>query len=248
MNEMNIDTNIEGWTGQKKILVILAHPDDPEFFCGAMIARWCALGHHVSYCLLTKGQRGTQDAESDPQVISSVRVSEQVDAAAVLGVSQIHWMGYMDGELVADLALRNAIIKEIRQAKPDIVVSCDPSNLFPAPDRINHPDHRAAGQAVIDAVFPASGNPGYQLREDTGEIPAHQVEEVWLSLTHQPNCSFNLSKYLDIKIDAILRHRSQISLTANEMKERYSSRLEKVPATGEMAFFEKFRRIRLTVK
>ncbi len=245
---MIIDTNNEGWSCQKKILVILAHPDDPEFFCGAMIARWCALGHQVSYCLLTKGQRGTQDAELDPRVVSSVRVGEQLDAAAVLGVSQIHWLDFVDGELVADLALRNAIVKEIRQVKPDIVVSCDPSNLFPAPDRINHPDHRAAGQAVIDAVFPASGNPGYQLRDDTGVIPAHQVEEVWLSLTNQPNCSFNLSEYLDIKIDAILRHRSQINLTEDEMKERYSSRLEEDQITGEMAFFEKFRRFRLAIK
>ncbi len=242
---MMIDTNNEGWADPKKILVILAHPDDPEFFCGAMIARWSALGHQVSYCLLTKGQRGTQAADIDPQEIGSMRVQEQMDAAAVLGVTQIHWMDYLDGELTANLELRNAIVKEIRQIRPDIVVTCDPSNLFPAPDRINHPDHRAAGQVVIDAVFPASGNPGYHLRNETGVIPAHQVEEVWLSLTHQPNCSFNLSNYLDNKIEAILCHRSQISLTIGEMKERFASRLEADPVSGELAFFEKFRRIRL---
>lgn len=243
-----IDTFNEGWTGQKKILVILAHPDDPEFFCGAMIARWRELGHQVSYCLLTNGQRGTQDPQMDPQVISAVRVREQTEAAAVLGVSQIHWMNYMDGDLVADLELRNAIVKMIRKLKPQIVVGCDPTNLFPAPDRINHPDHRAAGQAVIDAVFPASGNPGYILKDDAVVIPAHQVEEVWLSLTHQPNTMVNLSEFLNRKIKAILCHRSQISLSPDEMIARYSSQMEVDPNTGEKAFFEKFRRIRLTVK
>lgn len=238
----------EDWSGQKKILVILAHPDDPEFFCGAMIARWCSLGHQVSYCLLTKGQRGTQDQDNSPQVIGGIRVSEQIKAAAMLGVTQIRWMDYMDGELVADLEMRNAIIKTVRQVRPDIVISCDPTNFFPAPDRINHPDHRAAGQAVLDALFPATGNPGYQLKDDLGVYPAHQVEELWLSLTHQPNYTQNLTEFLDKKINALLCHRSQISLTMEELKGRYLSRMELDPLTGEMAFIEKFRRIHLAAK
>ncbi len=243
-----IDTLNEGWTTKKNILVILAHPDDPDFFCGAMIARWREQGHQVSYCLLTKGQRGTQDPQMDPEVTSAIRMREQTEAAAVLGVSQIHWMDYMDGELVADLELRNSIIKLIRKMKPQIVISCDPTNLFPAPDRINHPDHRAAGQAVVDAVFPAAGNPGYMIMEKNVSLPAHHVEEVWLSLTHQPDFNVNLDEYLDRKINAILCHRSQISLSPEEMFARYSSHMEVDPLTGEKAFFEKFKRIRLTVK
>jgi len=149
--------NPENWNHNKNILVIMAHPDDPEFFCGATIARWRSLDHQVSYCLLTKGQRGTQDPEADPLAIGGIRMEEQLNAAGVLGVSNIRFMDYMDGELVPDLQLRNELVRTIREIKPDIIVTSDPTNLFPGENRINHPDHRAAGQAVIDAIFRQRG-------------------------------------------------------------------------------------------
>lgn len=236
----------EGWKTRKKILVILAHPDDPEFFCGATIARWTAMGHEVSYCLLSKGQRGTQDADNDPMVTAGIRMEEQLNAAGVLGVSNVRFLDHMDGDLVADLRLRNEIIKVIRESKPEIVVSCDPTNLFPAENRINHPDHRATGQVVLDAIFPAVGNPGYLLDNEEEKIPAHQVEEIWLSLTGQPNLALNVTETLEIKIDALLCHQSQLRFTRDELKANYRSQFEKDPSTGEPAFFERFRRIKFT--
>lgn len=237
----------EGWTGKKNILVILAHPDDPEFFCGATLARWIALGHQVSYCLLTKGQRGTQDPETDPMVLAGIRMGEQLNAAGVLGVTSIRFLDHVDGELVADLNLRNEIIKEIRVSRPEIVVTCDPTNLFLAENRINHPDHRAAGQAVLDAIFPATGNPGYRLESEDGHIPAHQVEEIWLSLTGQPNFALNVTEMLDTKINALLCHQSQVHLTQEELKANYQSRFEVDPDLGQVSYFEKFRRIQLKI-
>lgn len=239
----NLEQNPEGWNSRKKILVILAHPDDPEFFCGASIAHWVGLGHEVSYCLLTKGQRGTQYAEIDPLVTAGVRMGEQLNAASVLGVSNIRFLDHMDGELTADLSLRNDVIREIRLARPDIVVTCDPTNLFPAENRINHPDHRATGQVVLDAIFPAAGNPGYNLAGENGKLPAHQIEEVWLSLTLEPNFTLDVTDMLDTKINALLCHQSQIKLSQEKLKETYASRFEKQPGSNNTAYYEKFRRI-----
>ena len=147
----------EEWQGIKTILVILAHPDDPEFFLGATIARWCALGHAIHYCLLTHGDKGAQDLQTRPEQLSQMRAQERRAAADILGVQSVSFLNYFDGYLEPDLAMRKDVVRVIRKMKPDIVVSSDPLNVFPGEVRINHPDHRAAGQVVVDAVFPAAG-------------------------------------------------------------------------------------------
>ena len=148
----------DAWESPQKVLVILAHPDDPEFFCGATLARWAAAGHTIHYCLLTCGDKGAPEGDYEPQELCGTRVEEQNAAAAVLGVKKVRMLGYPDGYLVADLDLRREIVRAIRQERPDIVVTCDPTYLYAMETRLNHPDHRAAGQAVLDAVFPAAGN------------------------------------------------------------------------------------------
>jgi len=246
---MAFDIKPEQWAGKKKILVILAHPDDPEFFCGATIARWCHLGHDVHYCLITKGQRGAQDEQISDFEIENTRIAEQNAAARSLGVSSVKFLDFMDGDLVPDLLLRAEIIREIRLVKPDIVVTCDPLNLFPAENRINHPDHRAAGQVVLDAVFPNAGNPRYWIEDHNHvKLEPHQVEEVWLALTHQPNLIIDVSAYFEKKVDAIICHQSQIREEAGKFKEKYRSRWETDPEDGQLKYFEKFKRIPLAIK
>lgn len=169
------------WDSQKNILVILAHPDDPEFFCGATLAKWARAGHRITYVLLTCGDKGfnpTTDPEMTPDRLCSIRHEEQYAAAKVIGAESVHIMDHPDGYLVPDLDLRREIVREIRRHKPDILVTCDPQNLF-AMYGINHPDHRAAGQAVLDAVFPAADNPVYfpELLEE-GFQP-HMPKEIW---------------------------------------------------------------------
>src|SRR4030065_2925596 len=112
------------------ILVVLAHPDDPEFFCGASIACWTSFGHQVSYCLLTCGDKATKDRSRLPEQLCSVRQAEQLAAAAVLGVNQVHFLDYADGYLVADLRLRRDITRLFRQEQPLVLVTCDPTNLY----------------------------------------------------------------------------------------------------------------------
>lgn len=216
----------EGWASPQRILVVLAHPDDPEFFCGASIARWVAQGHTVSYCLLTNGNKGAQDrAKITPEQLAELRVVEQTRAAAVLGVTQIEFIGIDDGCLLPDLAARKAVTRVIRKVKPDILVSCDPLNFYPMDTYINHPDHRAAGQIALEAVFPAAGNPFFfpELMDDEGLMP-HTPREVWLSSTPTPNVVLDVSAYWEQKITALHGHSSQIGPDLEKFNQRMRSR------------------------
>jgi LmbE family N-acetylglucosaminyl deacetylase len=235
----------EGWQGVKRILVILAHPDDPEFFCGATLARWCAAGHEVHYCLLTKGQKGAQDLSQSAEELAKLRVKEQQAVADLLGVKSVSFMDYVDGELFPDLEMRKKIIRVIRTIKPDILVTSDPLNLFPTDNRINHPDHRAAGQAVIDAAFPGAGNPMFfpELVSEEGLAP-HSVEEIWLSATAAPNLLIDVIDTFEKKLDAIHCHASQMQWDHNEFDQMMRSRITVDPHTGEKTYEERFKRLK----
>ncbi len=200
----------ESWEGQKEILVILAHPDDPEFFLGASIARWIKAGHRVRYVLLTMGDKGAKDETLTGEDVAKVRLREQAAAAESLGIVSVDYLDYEDGYLVPDLEMRKKVVRAIRKYKPHILVTCDPANLFPSERYINHPDHRYAGMVVVDAVFPASGNRFFfpELLEEGFE--PHEVEEVWMSLTNQPDVKLDVTEHWDDKIQALKKHASQI--------------------------------------
>jgi len=200
----------EGWNRQNKILVILAHPDDPEFFCGATIARWCQMGHQVTYVLLTRGDKGTRDCEVDPRELAERREVEQKAAANLLGVHKVRFLDYSDGYLVPDLTTRKEIVRIIRQERPDIIVTSDPTNIFLDGRSINHPDHRAAGQVVLDAVYPAPFDPHYFPDLLSEGLEPVDIKEVWFTVTEQPSIILDVSQWWDFKINALLKHESQI--------------------------------------
>jgi LmbE family N-acetylglucosaminyl deacetylase len=238
----------ENWETPKNILVILAHPDDPEFFCGATIARWTSAGHRVSYCLLTCGDKGAKDLNTSTEQLCRTRQAEQQAAADILGVEQVRFLGFKDGYLQPDLQLRLDITRVIRQKRPEIILTCDPTSLYMRDTMINHPDHRAAGQAVLDAVFPAAGNPLYfmELWRDEGLAP-HSVEEVWVSLTLTPNLMIDVTEYWDIKIQALKQHASQIG-DIKMMEERMRNRHTQDSTLENARYEEGFRRIIFEVR
>jgi len=121
---------IEGWKEKQKILVILAHPDDPEFFCGASIARWVEMGHEVYYALFTSGDKGCDEERNDCKDIAALREQEQRSAANFLGVKSVTFMRFEDGYLEANMLARKAAVRVIRTIKPSVIVSCDPTALF----------------------------------------------------------------------------------------------------------------------
>ena len=230
------------WTSPKNILVILAHPDDPEYFCGATIAKWIQNGHNVEYCLLTRGEKGINDTYNDPENLIAIREKEQKAAAAILGVKDIVYLEYEDGMLAPNMNARKDVVRVIRQIKPDIVVTCDPTNYYLNDRYINHPDHRAAGQIVIDAVFPAAENELYYPELLNEKMLPHHVEEVWLSLPKDPNVIIDVTDYWPVKITALEKHTSQIG-DIQDFRERMASRSAYCDEKGTLHFEEKYNRI-----
>jgi len=229
------------WPDKQRVLVILAHPDDPEFFCGATLARWAQAGHEITYFLLTCGDKGRNEnnIHIPGDELCALRHQEEIAAAAVLGVRQVHFLDREDGYLVPDLELRREVVRVIRQHKPDILVTCDPQNLF-ATYGLNHPDHRAAGQVVLDAVFPAAGNELFfpELVKE-GFIP-HTPKEVWASLTSQPNTVIDVTATWETKINALKHHASQIG-DPLKLEERMRSRHTEDSTLENPRYEEKFR-------
>jgi len=236
-------TDPEGWEEPQTILVILAHPDDPEFFCGATIARWTQSGHCVHYCLLTHGDKGVRDRSVDPAELSHTRELEQRGAADVLGVSDLVFLNFEDGYLVPDLAARKAVTRAIRQFKPDIIMSCDPTYIF-GENSVNHPDHRAAGQIVVDAFFPAAGNPMYfsDLLIEEGLEPI-SPKELWLSVTGSANTTIDVTPFWEKKIEALHCHASQIN-DMKQLDERIRGRHTPDSSPENPRYEEKFRRLK----
>ncbi len=235
----------DGWKTFQKILVVLAHPDDPEFFCGATIAKWVSSGHHVTYCLLTSGDKGTKDRNLTSEMLSEIRQKEQEAAAKILGVNDVRFLNYQDGYLVPDLKLRRDITRVIRQERPDVVVTCDPATLFFDDKRINHPDHRAAGQATLDAIFPAARDHLFfiELWRDE-KLEPHNVREVWVSGSLQPNTAIDVTPYWEIKIQALHEHKTQIG-DPEEFNKRMRGRFVEGSTLDAPRYEEKFRKITL---
>jgi LmbE family N-acetylglucosaminyl deacetylase len=233
------------WKETQKILVILAHPDDPEFFCGATLAKWISEGHQISYLLLTRGEKGINEHFNLPNVedIIRIRKNEQEKAARVLGIQNILYLQEPDGYLVPSLSIRRKVVKAIREVKPNIVVTCDPTNYYMRDTYINHPDHRAAGQIVIDSVFPAVQNPAFYpdlMIKD--KLYPHKIREIWLSLPFKPNSKIDVTKYWSKKLEALHAHESQIGEPV-EFDLRMLNRRVKGSSPKKPKFEEVFHRI-----
>jgi LmbE family N-acetylglucosaminyl deacetylase len=194
----------------KRVAVIMAHPDDADFICAGTCAKWAAEGHHVTYVVITNGDKGSDDRDLPGDKLVEIREAEQRAAAAILGVQDCVFMRYPDGMIVPDLQLRRELVRVIRRLKPDILVCQDPTQWFVAKEYINHPDHRAAGQAVLEALFPASRNHRmFPELLDEGLEP-HRVEEVYVAGSRESDTWIDITPYIDLKIAALRAHVSQM--------------------------------------
>lgn len=196
----------------RTILVVMAHPDDAELTCAASIARWVLEGDEAALVIATDGARGGKVTGSDAQAIAQTRQQEQEEAADVIGFRQLVRLGFPDGDLVDDEVLRGVLVEQIRQLKPDVAIVMDPFYVIQRNSYINHRDHRMLGMAMIDALYPQASNSGYFPEQLQRGLGLHKVPELLLVNTDQPNYWVDVSDTLDIRFEALRRHRSQIRL------------------------------------
>jgi LmbE family N-acetylglucosaminyl deacetylase len=196
----------------KRAMVIMAHPDDIEFSCAGTVARWVREGAQVCYVLCTSGDVGIAQPNMTRARAAEIREAEQREAAAIIGVQEVVFLREPDGMLEATLALRKKLVREIRRFKPDAVICGDPQALWAGENYINHPDHRAAALAALDAIFPAAGQPN--LFEELAEegLSAHKVYKVFVVTWERgQNYTYvDISSTIDLKIAALKAHKSQM--------------------------------------
>jgi len=193
-----------------RFMVIAAHPDDADFGPAATAAKWIDAGSVGWLVCCTSGDAGGEDPNADPLELAALREREQRAAAAVVGYAGVTFLHMPDGALVNDLILREHLVREIRTFCPDAVLATDPENTFPRDQGINHTDHRAAGFAAADAVYPAARNPMAFPAMIRGGLAAHRVRRLYLFWTHKATVHVDVTATVDRKLDALRAHASQL--------------------------------------
>ena len=193
----------------ERVLVVTAHPDDVDFGAAGTIATWSAEGTEVTYCIVTDGDAGGFDPAVPRSEIPRIRRAEQVAAAACLGVNDVRFLGYRDGELAVTHELRRDISRVIRQVRPQRILIQSPERNW-ARLPTSHPDHMAAGEAAIFAVYPDARNPFAHpsLLNDEG-LDAWTVHDVWVMGAPDPNRAVDVTDRFDLKVKALQAHESQ---------------------------------------
>jgi LmbE family N-acetylglucosaminyl deacetylase len=192
----------------ERVLVVMAHPDDVDFGAAGTVANLTDAGVDVTYCLVTDGQAGGFDHSVPRPEMAAIRREEQKKAAAEVGVTDVVFLGEMDGEVQVTMDLRHAITRVVRQVRPRVVITQSPERNY---DRTaaSHPDHLATGEATMCAVYPDARNPFAFPELLTSGLEPWIVDEVWLSGHPEPRESVDITDQLERKIRALLAHRSQ---------------------------------------
>jgi len=218
-------------TAAGRALVVTAHPDDVDFVAGGTVATWVAAGIEVTYLVLTDGTAGGDDPAVPDATLAAVRRAEQAAAAKVLGVGDVRFLGYPDGELVATPGLRRDIARVVRQVRPHRVLIPSPEiNWAFLPDL--HPDHRAAGEAALAAVYPDARNPrAHPDLARTEGLAAWAVPEIWVMTGPRPDHFVDVTDVVELKVAALRAHASQTGALP-DLPGRVRSRLAGWAAAG----------------
>ncbi len=193
-----------------RFMVIVAHPDDADFGPAGTAARWVDEGSEGWLVCCTSGDAGADDWRTDPIELAATREAEQRDAADVVGYAGVSFLHQPDGALANDLALREQLVREIRTFRPDAVLCVDPEAIFYSDGGVNHVDHRTAGIAAVDAVYPSARNGlSFPWLARDGLLP-HKVRRLFLFWSNHANVAVDTGASLDRKLAALRAHASQI--------------------------------------
>jgi LmbE family N-acetylglucosaminyl deacetylase len=195
-------------TASGRVMVVTAHPDDPEFLAGGTVARLLKEGREVTYVIVTNGNKGSGDRTITSERLAPIREEEQRRAARVFGVEQVEFLGYEDGEIEDTRDLRRDVTRQIRRWQPSLIITQNPNRTysnFPG----WHRDHRIIGGVVLDCVYPLARD-HLSFPELLAEYEPHQVREVYLIQWEQPSLVVDITDTMDIKLKAIRCHASQL--------------------------------------
>ncbi len=217
----------EFYTPERALLVV-AHADDIEFGMGGTAARWVDNGAEVTFCITSDGGSGSNEADSVRPELVKLRVKEQRAAAKVLGVQDVRFLGYPDGTMQPTLELRRDLTRLIRELKPQVVMTTDPTTIIPPQNfYINHPDHRATSEATMYATFPSAGTrPIFPELLEEGLEP-HNVDYFYLSFTMEPTLYVDVTAQWERKCKALLCHKSQVGEDVVGFIEGFSNEMGK---------------------
>jgi len=206
----------------KVVLCVAAHPDDLDFAASGTVAKWAKQGAACYYLICTNGCKGSDDPAMTEKKLIKIRRQEQLAAGKVLGLKDVFFLKHNDTELVADLTLKKEIVYYIRKLKPEIVITMDPTFIYSSFGFINHTDHRAAGQATIDAIFPmARDRLTFPEQVRQGLMP-HKVKTLYLTSFYKASEIIDISDSIELKLKALKAHKSQIGNAAITMVKEWA--------------------------
>ena len=225
-------------------MVVIAHADDAEYGCSGTVAKLCAEGWDMTYVLCTDGSKGSSDREISEKELSKARRVEQINAGKVIGLRDVAFLGYSDSYLEPTLSLRKDIAREIRRYKPDVVICQYPLRTLDGGWGVGHPDHLAAGEAALAAVFPtARDHMTFPELLEEGFEP-HKVAEVWIMGHPEPDVFIDVTDHVETAVKALAEHKSQ---TGGRPYEEMLPRMKEWRRRGSvgrgMLYSESFKRI-----
>lgn len=196
----------------KRVMAVMAHPDDAEFGIAGTVAKWARAGSEIEYVLCTSGDKGSDDPRMTSAKLVKIREAEQKVAGKILGLKNVVFLRFKDAELLPfDLKLRHDLVAEMRRFKPDAVICQDPNTRFGGNRYIQHPDHIAAGEATLAAVYPSVRDrltfPDLLVQG----LKPHKVTDVFLMGSRNPDYFEDITSTIDIKVKALMAHKSQVS-------------------------------------
>jgi LmbE family N-acetylglucosaminyl deacetylase len=226
-------------------MVVVAHPDDAEFGSAGTVAKWAREGKEIVYVLCTSGDKGTSDRSISPAQLAEVRRREQEAACRVLGVKEVVFLGYEDGVLQSTLELRRDIVRQIRRFKPDIVICPDPTSRWYGQQYLNHPDHRAAGDAALDAIYPSARDPHVFTELLAEGLEPHKVREVYITTREKADLFVDITDTIDLKIAALREHASQIGDRKDQVETWVREGARRLAEGQDMEYVESYKYIKL---
>ncbi|MCY3568358.1 MAG: PIG-L family deacetylase [Chloroflexi bacterium] len=222
----------------RRALVVMAHPDDIEFTCGGTVAQLSDEGWHVTFCLVTSGDKGTKDPKLGPADLGALREAEQEAASRELGIRRCIFLRVPDGHVEDGSEFRGQMVRVLRDVRPELLITWDGYRGF------NHRDHRTVGIAALDAAFPLARNANSYAEQVATGIEPVRVNTVLLAGSNEPNFFVDVSEQQGRRIDALLRHASQVqAANRDEMVKRMQRRSEMAARAGRVPWAEGFRRL-----